>query len=488
MSIFTLVAKTQLQLLVKLLYLFLSLLLSITIRAQVVRPATITDTEKLYGLSTFWSEAKYNFAYFDKARINWDSAYRAYIPQVLATKNDFEYYRTMERFCALLKDGHTNIYGPFSIYKFSTYVPFQYIIIDKKAYVSRVLKGLSDSVPVGSQLLTVNGQPLQQYLEQQVFPYVSASAEHEKWNSAMRRLWMATADTTTLYPMTLRTPEGKVMTYNSRMFSQRERDGSAWINGNGSSVPKWQLSTLTMLPGDVARVELNSFGDDKIIDEFKAMLPQLRQAKGIILDIRQNGGGSTGTGAAILYYFTEQKQLLGSTWRTREHRAAYKAWGTYMMKEAVDTTKLKKDEWYGRSVKTAKGEFWYTPDANTFESDVSDPKLLVPTVILAGNNTGSAAEDMLILVKQLTGRKIPIIGEPSAGSTGQPLPLSLPGGGSARICTKRDTYANGTDFVGIGVLPDIEVKPMVTDLISGHDTVLERAATYLKSQLVSQKK
>ncbi|MBO0951724.1 S41 family peptidase [Fibrella forsythiae] len=460
----------------------LCLLFPVLLRAQVVRSATITDTEKLYGLSTFWSEAKYNFAYFDKAKINWDSAYRAYIPQVLATKNDFEYYRTLERFCALLKDGHTNINGPWSLYQFSTYVPFRWTIIDQKPYVSRVLKGLSDSVPVGSELLTVNGQPIRQYLEQQVFPYVSASAEHEKWNSAMFRLWSATADTTTIYPMTLRTPAGKVIAYNSRLFSQRERNGSAWINGDGSGVAQSKLSSLTMLPGDIARVELNSFGNEKIVDEFKAMLPQLRMAKGIILDIRQNGGGNTGNGAAILYYFTEQKELLGSAWRTREHRAAYKAWGTYALKEAVDSARLKTDEWYVRSAKTAQGDFWYKADVNTFENDATGPKLLVPTVILAGNSTGSAAEDMLILVKQLKTRKIPIIGAPSTGSTGQPLPFDMPGGGSARICTKRDTYADGSDFVGIGVLPDIEVKPTVADVISGKDIVLERAVTYLQGR------
>lgn len=462
------------------------LLCSLSLRAQEARPATISDAEKLYGLSTFWSEAKYNFAYFDKAKINWDSAYRAFIPQVLTTKNDFEYYRTMERFCALLKDGHTNVYGP-AINKFSTYVPFRWTIIDQKPYVVRVLKGLSDNVPVGSELLTVNGQPVRQYLDEQVFPYVSASAEHEKWNRAMFALWSTTTDTTTIYPMTLRTPEGKTITYKSRLFSQRERDGSAWLNGDGSGVPKFQLSTLTMLPGDIARVELNSFGDEKIVAEFKSMLPQLRTAKGIILDIRQNGGGNTGVGAAILNYFTSQKQLTSSAWRTREHRAAYKAWGTYTLKEPLDSAKLKNDEWYARSVKTANGEFWYKDDVNMFQNDVSEPKLLVPTVVLAGNSTGSAAEDMLIMVKQLTDRKIPIIGQPSTGSTGQPLPFDLPGGGSARICTKRDTYADGTDFVGIGVLPDMEVKPTVMSLVTGMDLALEAAKSYIIGFLAGKK-
>ena len=75
--------------------------------AQVDTVANLSNADKLYGLSKFWSETSYNFAYFDHAKINWDSTYRAYIPKVLATKNTWEYYLVMARFCALLKDGHT---------------------------------------------------------------------------------------------------------------------------------------------------------------------------------------------------------------------------------------------------------------------------------------------------------------------------------------------------------------------------------------------
>lgn len=464
------------------------LLAPVYTQAQVSRPTTLSDTEKLYGLSTFWSEAKYNFAYFDKAKVNWDSAYQAFIPQVLATKDDFAYYRTLERFCALLKDGHTNVNGPWSIYKFSTYVPLRLVVVDQKPYVSQVLKGLSDNVPVGAELLTVDAMPVRQYLDQRVFPYISASAEHEKWNRAMFGIWAATSDTTTVYPMTFRTPDGQIITFQSRLFSQRERDGSAWLGGDGRPVSKRQLSALTMLPGNIARVELNSFSDEKIIAEFKAMLPQLRTATGVIIDLRQNGGGSTDIGTAILNYFTEQKTLTGSAWRTREHRAAYKAWGMFTLKQPIDSAQYRNSSEYRRTVQTAQGDFWFKGNTNQSWNSLKEPKLLVPTVVVAGHGTASAAEDFLIYVKQLTDRKIPIIGEPSMGTTGQPLLFTLPGGGSARICTKRDTYADGTDFVGIGVLPDITVKPTVADLVRGRDAVLERATTYLQEQIAGDKK
>lgn len=105
---------------------------------------------------------------------------------------------------------------------------------------------------------------------------------------------------------------------------------------------------------------------------------------------------------------------------------------------------------------------------------------MVPTVVLIDHNTASAAEDFLILAD---GQKhFTKIGRPSNGSTGQPIVIDLGHGFSARICTKKDTYADGRLFVGCGVQPDIVVEPTVKDLIKGRDGQLEAALKFLKKQ------
>src|ERR1700749_3378390 len=96
----------------KKLYTLILLVVIISTRSAFAQVDTVTNlssADKLYGLSKFWSEASYNFAYFDHAKINWDSTYRAYIPKVLATKNTWQYWLTMSKFAALLKDGHTDM-------------------------------------------------------------------------------------------------------------------------------------------------------------------------------------------------------------------------------------------------------------------------------------------------------------------------------------------------------------------------------------------
>ena len=104
-----------------------------------------------------------------------------------------------------------------------------------------------------------------------------------------------------------------------------------------------------------------------------------------------------------------------------------------------------------------------------------------PVVVLTSAQTFSAAEDFAVAFDDMKRGKM--IGEPTGGSTGQPLMFSLPGGGSARVCTKHDRYPDGKEFVGVGVLPDILVHHTIADFRVGRDTVLEDALQFLSAKL-----
>ena len=72
-----------------------------------------------------------------------------------------------------------------------------------------------------------------------------------------------------------------------------------------------------------------------------------------------------------------------------------------------------------------------------------------------------------------------LVGSSTAGSTGQPLSFAMPGGGTARICAKRDMYPDGREFVGRGIAPDIAVSMTAADLRAGKDPTLDRAVLEL---------
>ena len=111
----------------------------------------------------------------------------------------------------------------------------------------------------------------------------------------------------------------------------------------------------------------------------------------------------------------------------------------------------------------------------------SDP-FLGPVVVLIGPETNSAAEDFVVPLHAAA--RATIVGQKSRGSTGQPLQFSfLDGKISGRVCTKRDTYPDGREFVGVGVIPDVEVHLTQRDIVTGRDPILQKGLEVVRGQL-----
>ena len=84
---------------------------------------------------------------------------------------------------------------------------------------------------------------------------------------------------------------------------------------------------LDVYKRQVAYLALNTFARDTAVTQFKSLLPEIKKAKSIILDLRRNEGGNTNIGAEILSYFTDVDTLVGSRWKTRISNAYYKSNG-----------------------------------------------------------------------------------------------------------------------------------------------------------------
>lgn len=449
----------------------LLLILSVTTSPAQQPDTLLTDAKKIYGLSRFWQEANYNYAYFSNVpSLNWDSAYQAYIPQILATTSLFDYYRVLQKFCALLKDGHTNVYLPLSISSKRVRRSFGDIKLELrniggKAIVVNTAAATKDIVPAGSEIISVNGMPIKEYSDQFVRPYISQSADYITDDWCVDYLLEGFLGDT--IRIGFKKPGNTV---HSLLLKREARDNVAWQQAYNNN-----LFELKWLPGNIAAISLNSFGDARIVDTFITSLPALQKAKGIIIDLRLNGGGSSSHAASILSYFTHTDTIRGSKWWTRQHRAAYKAWGTYAAqdpKDSSDWSKTARDYFYGN--------VWYEGGQMTIPNGAPKEKRMttVPLAVLFGHATASAAEDFLIMLDELKGRGL-TVGQRSFASTGQPIPFDLPGGGSARICTKKDTYPDGRVFVGTGIQPGYEINPTLNDYLQKKDVVLEKAAELL---------
>jgi carboxyl-terminal processing protease len=433
----------------------------------VQEPADLTPAEKVYGLSKFWSEAAHHFPFFDQVPdLDWDQAYREFLPRVLATTSKREYYDELRKFAALLKDGHTNVFPPRDLAATTITSPFGWDLIGKRLYVVNNFESLLKEIPVGSEIVAVRGVPLDEYLAANFFPWISSSTVHILWRTAVFRL--------------LQGGPGERLEFTIVTPSGERRDTSITFGDRheGEVVPPREhlrteggLVRHAHLGDGVQYVLIPTFADPKVTEEFDALLPTLAKAEGLIIDLRSNGGGNDDYALHVVRHFT-RGSFKGFAWRTRETRSSYRAWGQDRRDRAPETL----NDWEREVLAHFRGDSWFSYGPETYRGH-PDARLLMPKVVLTGHGTASAAEDMLIFMQDIP--NVTRVGGVTYGSTGQPYRFSLPGGGSARVVTMRVTYPDGTDFVGHGIPPHVEVVPSLAQLTSGKDFTLAKALEVL---------
>ncbi len=402
----------------------------------------ISEAEKIAGLSKFWSEVKYNFAYFQNVPdLDWDKLYLEYIPLVQNTKSTLEYYKVMQKFCASLKDGHTNIWSFSNVIRDSTAFapPIRTMLIEDKVLIVNVLNDSLEKsgMKTGMEILSIDKTPVKEYAKS-IMPYQSSSTQQDLiLRTYTYSLLRGNKDQA--IELELRDIDGKIVTRK--------------LPRKGYPKPKMnEPFEFKILPNKVAYFAINEFETDKAQKKFMSIFDTLANTNALILDIRRNGGGNTNY--AILGCLTD-KPIKKNQQFVRRYIPTYRAWGN---EEGI--------VWQQELSMNAmpNGEKLYTK----------------PVILLISPQTGSAAEDFAVAFDSMKRGKM--IGEATGGSTGQPLMMTLPGGLMARVCTKRDLYPDGKVFVGIGVQPDIKISPKVADIIAGRDTVLEGALEYLSQQ------
>ncbi|MEO9215251.1 MAG: S41 family peptidase [Rhodanobacter sp.] len=405
--------------------------------------ADLDEAHRIAGLSLFWSEARYNFAYFDHVPgLDWNQAYLDFLPKVIAAVSLHDYYDVMMRFAPLLRDSHTNIYPPASLQdEFFARPPLASALIDGHVVVTWIgSPALSEAgMHVGDEIVTVDGQPVRAYAKQHVAPYVSSSTPQDR---AVREYdyQLLMGDHRKPVVLGLRNAAGELRT----VTLSREKDPPA------TSRPRTEWR---MLDGGIAYLAINEFEDDAGAKAFARHLPQILKAHGLILDVRRNGGGSTHYGLDILSYLSEQPVPEGAA-RSLDYVPAFRAWGGPYT------------QW-----RHLAGETYDKPRQAHYAGSVA---------VLVGPQTFSAAEDFALSFELMKRGKL--MGAATGGSTGQPLAFNLPGGGSARVCTLRYGYPDGREFVGKGIMPDVAVAETVADIRAGRDPVLQRAVTILAGQ------
>lgn len=399
----------------------------------IAKPSTLTML-RVAGFTRLWSAIKYNFVFLEERKdLDWDAVFDTYLPKIASAKDDYEYGRLLERVVALLKDGHTNV------------APMSFEPKDSPALVLEPIDGKPVATVVGStpemsaitpgmELLEVDGRSVTGIIERDIDPYLSVSTLQSRQLMEARSV-LEGAPQTRIQTKWLGLDGTITEVTLTRNFSR---------NPGAVKRQAHDLFEYQPLPGNVAFIGLNGFNNPDIVKQFESRFDEMRHAKAWIIDLRMNGGGSDEYGFKILSRFINSP-IKSSAWRTREYKPAYAAWG--------------------------KAQTWHEGSPEEIQP-AQGPKFDGPVYVLTSPITCSAAEDFLIPLK--VAKRITIVGEATCGSSGQPLEIAIYDA-YARICTKWDRFPDGTEFVGIGILPDVPAARTKQDVASGRDAVLQAA-------------
>lgn len=424
----------------------------------------LTNSEKLYGLSLFWQEVNYNFAYFDQVEdLDWDAEYIKTIQQVNDSKSNFEYYRIMQQLAAKLNDGHTEVYFPDEI-NTQLITPNIEVFEENGRYViTNISPLLKRNLPIGSTLLAVNQKPTRTYLLEEIHPNISSSTDAARESMALRKMFTNFEDST--YVLLIKTPEGKKETVRLKL---KPTHSAAWVN---KSYKNHEFGFQKM--GSIAYLNLPSFENTDVVHEFRKLLPKINQSEGLVIDIRQNVGGQAIVALNIAQHLLQEDEIIDMPWKSRQHIASLKAWGNSGL-QLVGYKSVEEYQDFGDL------DAWLTVESDTLSLDPKREKVNVPVVILMSENTASAAENFLIFALQ--NKTITTMGTASFGSTGQPIYFSLPGNAIARVCAKKNFDIDGSEFVGKGIQPKVCQPLLLENEIKQYDAQLAVAIEALEKE------
>ena len=429
-------------------------------------PNSLSDEEKLYGLSLCWSEIKYNFAFIEKIKFDIDSLYKKFMPKVLATKNDYEYQKQIALFIGKFKDGHTTV-GFSGLGRYTDYISMETRYFDNELYIVCAREDLAKIYPIGSKIIEINDLPTAEYMKQYVEPYIASDFEPRVKTSAAYRLFANDLSSNKI-KIKYETPDKKIL------VNTPPRDANSVDGEIVGYIQKYPTQRIELnWKENIAILGFHSFSardDEVLIRAFEKLKDTLYSAKGIIIDLRQNGGGSTDVGRHLLKYIVKEPYFLGFGSHTRINNGIKKANGNWIEK-------------YEDFYKYRAYETWL-PDTIYISDTIK--KFNVPIVVLISNYTFSAAEDFLIDLYEIPGRPL-IIGQPSGGSTGSPSVIwDFPGKGSVRVCARKVLFPYSLKPFLEGIQPDILVNYSFEEFMSGKDKDIEVAIKELQKQINNQ--
>ena len=355
---------------------------------------------------------------------NLDSAYRQYVRRVISSADRREFDFASMEFVAQLRNGHTSFRDSWLRDRFGQPFGFEVMPIGRDWVV---IASRREGLTVGDEIRAIDDEEVERFFGRQ-------------------RRFLAASDERWARFSLFRSPH----LFNPR-FTVTVRDGrSIVIDRTGDPLPSQRpyYETRLLDGGQVGYLKIRSFLPERQLeDSALAFVRAHRRAAGLIIDVRGNEGGAT------------PMRLIGAL-MDRPYRWFIEATPG---QPALDRDRRPQAMLRWDSPTTS-------PDSAAFAGKV---------VILTDGACWSACDGFVVSFKD--NHRATIVGDTTGGSSGQPVFLSLGNGMSFQVSMKREFLPDGSPFEGVGIAPDIVLRPTPEEIRRGEDRVLAKALSIIKA-------
>jgi carboxyl-terminal processing protease len=404
----------------------------------------LTAKDRKEVFEKVWKEIHDHYYDASYNGVDWDEVHRRYAPLVEATKTDQEFYALISQMTSELHDAHTRFSSPEQWKNFrrqqGVTVGFTVDDLDGKTVVTSVIPGTEAAhagIEPGMIVLRVNEMTIgERIAEIQKKRLPSSSERATRW-FIYNRVFAGPADSAV--KVALQRADGSVFEASVRRQIYSEAP---------------QVITHVLPSGNVY-LRFDGF-QHPITKEFRDALQRFRDAPGLIVDLRRNGGGDLAVLLPIAGYFFGKKTLFAKdSTRTGKPLSSY-----------VGLFKLPLQLYVGRP-----GDQIYSG----------------PVVILVDAHSASSSEVFAAGMQDTMRAKV--IGSQSCGCVlGIAKPRVMKGGGVLEMSEVLWFSPKGRKLEGTGIIPDQLVVPTMFDLQRGRDAVLAAAdKTLVKAAVLESK-
>jgi carboxyl-terminal processing protease len=413
----------------------LGLMLVITYQFASASPSPETEglptIDRLLMASQIYSSIQVYFGHWKGIPdFDLDLEYERYLQQVLSSegRRDFD-LATME-FLAKLQNGHSGFGDPWLRSNFGQRLGFLAYPVDGQWVISR--SSIPELKP-GDVLAKIDDETFPAFY-QRIRKYVSASDERWRQRAIFEQPY--------LFPEVFRLTLG-----DGRSIQIRRQGEFQW--------PGEEFSTIKTVERDgVAILRIPSFDKSIFEDSAVEYVQKLGAVRAVVLDLRGNHGGTT-------------PERLVEAFMNRPYR--------YWSESTPATIGVLQVE----NGDGARTDLMWT---SSYQSP-SKTAYTGPLYILVDGGCFSACEDAVVPFKD--SHRAIILGEKTAGSSGQPYHRHLKYGMGIGLSTKREYFPDGSAFEGVGITPDVEVHTTAADLRAEKDPVLDEALAMIRANVRS---